>query len=152
MTSEVSRTSKGAKLLIFPRGWYFWQYTYHISLKVSNQVYEYGYWTYCVYLERNNLSLECNRTGWQQSKPFLMEYSAICRGQRKFSTKSDALPFCYSVFHCFFVSLNLLKLKNLKLLYCSVFPDFRKSSAFCKVSTLRPFVLPVRTSCRWIWV
>jgi len=80
MTSEVSRTSKSAKLLIFPRGWYFLTVYSHISLKVWNRVHEYGYWTHCVYLERNILSLECNRTGWRLSKPFLMQYSAICRG------------------------------------------------------------------------
>jgi hypothetical protein len=47
---------------------------------------------------------------------------------------------------------QILKTKKVKVLFYSMFPDFRKSVAFWKVPRLHSFVLLVRATCKWRWV
>jgi len=48
-------------------------------------------------------------------------------------------------------SLKLSKDENVKVIFYSMLPDFRISTALWKVPRFRSFVL-VRTTCRWRWV
>jgi hypothetical protein len=61
--------------------------------------------------------------------------------------------FCNVLFR-FSLNLWILALKTKwKYFYCSLhsLTDVRKRTAFWKVPRLRPFVLLVRATCRWVW-
>ena len=59
---------------------------------------------------------------------------------------------CHSCTQLMFWILSVIYQKMWDEFFNTVLPDFFKCFAFWKVPRLRPFVLPVRITCRWRWV